>query len=211
MERSVEHVIGLLGILKSGGAYVPLDPDYPRERFSFMLEDSAVAVLLTQERLVASLRESGAQIICLDRDWLLIADNSVENPDTTISSDNLCYVIYTSGSTGRPKGAMNIHRGLCNRLLWMQQAYQLTASDRVLQKTPFSFDVSVWEFFWPLITGACLVVAEPGGHKDSAHLVRLIKEKDITPLHFVPSILPPLLHAPPLPDCPNLKHVLSSA
>ena len=210
MERSLEMVIGLLGILKSGGAYVPLDPDYPQERFSFMLEDSAVGVLLTQERLVASLPESDAQIICLDRDWQLIAANSVENPDTEISSDNLCYVIYTSGSTGRPKGAMNIHRGLCNRLLWMQQAYQLTSSDRVLQKTPFSFDVSVWEFFWPLITGACLVVAEPGGPKDSAYLVRLINEQDVTTLHFVPSMLRAFLDEPTASDCTKLKRVICS-
>ena len=105
---------------------------------------------------------------------------------------------------------MNIHRGLCNRLLWMQEAYQLGASDRVLQKTPFSFDVSVWEFFWPLITGACLVVAEPGGHKDSAYLVRLINEQEVTTLHFVPSMLRAFLDEPGVSDCTNLKRVICS-
>src|SRR5262249_61467875 len=94
-----------------------------------------------------------------------------------------------SGSTGTPKGAMNTHRGICNRLLWMQDTYRLTRTDRVLQKTPFSFDVSVWEFFWPLLVGARLIMARPGGHQDSAYLVKLIAERQITTLHFVPSML----------------------
>ena len=103
-------------------------------------------------------------------------------------------MIYTSGSTGQPKGAVNTHRAICNRSLWMQDEYRLTPADRVLQKTPFSFDVSVWEFFWPLMTGATLVIARPGGHKDSRYLVQTIADEGITTLHFVPSMLEVFLH-----------------
>ncbi|WP_236167628.1 AMP-binding protein, partial [Pseudomonas fulva] len=110
--------------------------------------------------------------------------------------EHLAYVIYTSGSTGKPKGAGNRHVALANRLYWMQQAYELTAADRVLQKTPFSFDVSVWEFFWPLMTGAQLVVAEPGAHRDPAQLVALIEQHGISTLHFVPSMLQVFLQSP---------------
>jgi amino acid adenylation domain-containing protein/non-ribosomal peptide synthase protein (TIGR01720 family) len=189
VERSLEMVIGLLGILKAGGAYVPFDPEYPQQRLAFMGEDSQVPVLLTQEKFKETLLYHPAQVICLDSDWITIAQQQQDNPVAGTHPDNLAYVIYTSGSTGTPKGAMNTHAGICNRLLWMQEAYRLTAADRVLQKTPFSFDVSVWEFFWTLLTGACLVIAQPGGHRDSAYLVELINQEQITTLHFVPSML----------------------
>ena len=189
LERSIEMVVGIVGVLKAGGAYVPLDPSYPGERLVFMLEDAQVPVLLTQAHLVGRFLESAARVICLDRDWQVLAAESVENPASVVTPENLAYVIYTSGSTGKPKGAMNTHKGICNRLFWMQEAYQLTDADRVLQKTPFSFDVSVWEFFWPLMTGARLVIARPEGHRDSAYLVRLIQDSRITTLHFVPSML----------------------
>jgi amino acid adenylation domain-containing protein len=210
MERSLEMVISLYGILKAGGAYVPLDPEYPPERVAFMLKDTQVPVLLTQERLVASLPEHGAKVICLDSDWATIAEGSADNPLSGVSAENLAYVIYTSGSTGRPKGAMNTHRGICNRLLWMQDTYRLTRADRVLQKTPFSFDVSVWEFFWPLLVGARLIVARPGGHKDSAYLVKLIVEQEITTLHFVPSMLQVFLEDREVEKCQCLKRVICS-
>jgi Non-ribosomal peptide synthetase modules and related proteins len=198
MERSLEMVIGLYGILKAGGAYVPIDPEYPAERITFMVQDSQAPVLLTQQQLVERLPEHGACLICLDTDWPVIARAPEENFDSGMTAESLAYVIYTSGSTGRPKGAMNTHRGLCNRLLWMQDAYQLIGSDCVLQKTPFSFDVSVWEFFWPLLAGARLVVARPEGHRDSAYLAALIVEQGITTLHFVPSMLQVFLQAPEL-------------
>jgi len=210
VERSIEMVIGLLGILKAGGAYVPLDPTYPQERLAYMLEDSAVTVLLTQQRLVACLPQHSAHLVLLDADWEHIALAKLENPSTGVAPVHLAYTIYTSGSTGKPKGAMNTHQGICNRLLWMQQAYELTPSDRVLQKTPFSFDVSVWEFFWPLLTGARLIVARPEGHKDSAYLVRLIVEQEITTLHFVPSMLQVFLEAPSLEVCCSLRQVMCS-
>src|SRR5437660_419464 len=119
-------------------------------------------------------------------------------------------MIYTSGSTGTPKGAMNTHRAICNRLLWMQDAYHLAETDRVLQKTPFSFDVSVWEFFLPLLAGACLVVACPDGHRDPTYLVQLIRETHITTLHFVPSMLQNFLEEPGLEYCQSLRRVICS-
>ncbi|SMB27154.1 Non-ribosomal peptide synthetase, terminal component [Sterolibacterium denitrificans] len=192
LERSLEMVVGLLGILKAGGAYVPVDPSYPAERIADMLEDAAPGVMLTQHSLKGSLPAGKAQVIALDSDWARIAQQPDGNPDPVslgLGARNLAYVIYTSGSTGRPKGAMNEHRAVVNRLRWMQDAYRLTARDRVLQKTPFSFDVSVWEFFWPLMAGAQLVVAKPQGHQDPAYLRQLIEDEGITTLHFVPSML----------------------
>jgi amino acid adenylation domain-containing protein/thioester reductase-like protein len=210
MERSIEMVVGLFGILKAGGAYVPLEPEYPKERVAFMLEDARVPVLLTQEHLVAALPSSMAALVCLDSEWEAIAQESEENPCREATADDLAYVIYTSGSTGKPKGVMIPHRGICNRLLWMQETYRLSERDRVLQKTPFSFDVSVWEFFWPLLTGAGLVVARPGGHRDSAYLVKLIAEQQVSTLHFVPPMLQVFLEEPGLETCDSLKRVICS-
>jgi amino acid adenylation domain-containing protein len=210
LERSLEMVIGILGILKAGGAYVPIDPTYPQERLAFMLADTEVPVLLTQERIRETLPVHQAKVIYLDKDWEKIAQQAQANPVSQITSNNSVYVIYTSGSTGTPKGVINTHRGLCNRLFWMQEAYQLTATDRVLQKTPFSFDVSVWEFLWTLLNGASLVVARPGGHQDSAYLVKLIASQQITTLHFVPSMLQVFLEEPGLEKCKCLKRVISS-
>jgi amino acid adenylation domain-containing protein/thioester reductase-like protein len=210
MERSLEMVVALLGVLKAGGAYVPLDPGYPQERLAFMLQDTQVPVLLTQSKLVQCLPQHQTPILCLDTDWQTLAQASDEPISSEVTLANLAYVIYTSGSTGKSKGTMNTHQGICNRLLWMQDAYQLTEHDRVLQKTPFSFDVSVWEFFWPLMTGACLVVACPEGHKDSAYLVQLIAEQQITTLHFVPPMLQVFLQEPNLKHCQCLKRVICS-
>jgi len=210
-ERSLEMVIGLYGILKAGGAYVPLDPSYPAERIAQMIEDAGVPVILTQAKLRDVLPPHQAQVICLDKDWdELIADKSDDNPPCEVTTDNLAYTIYTSGSTGKPKGVMNTHRGILNRLLWMQDAYRLTASDRVLQKTPFSFDVSVWEFFWPLMFGACLVVARPEGHRDSDYLVKTIIDQQITTIHFVPSMLQIFLMAKDVEKCDSLRQVICS-
>jgi amino acid adenylation domain-containing protein len=210
VERSVEMVVGLLGILKAGGAYVPLDPAYPQERLAFMLADAQVHMLLTQERLIAGLPVHGMRVICLDANWETLAREGLENPVNRTTPENSAYVIYTSGSTGKPKGVIIPHRGICNRLLWMQAAYQLTATDGVLQKTPFSFDVSVWEFFWPLMTGARLVVARPAGHQESAYLVELIARQQITTLHFVPSMLRVFLEEPGVEACHSLKRVICS-
>jgi amino acid adenylation domain-containing protein len=208
MERSLEMVIALMGILKAGGAYMPLDPTYPRERLDYMIRDAQMSVVLTQTHLRDLLANEDMKILCLDANWN--ASGEEENPESSVQPDNLMYMIYTSGSTGKPKGVMNIHRGVCNRLHWMQQAYWLTPADRVMQKTPFSFDVSVWEFFWPLITGACLIVARPAGHQDPGYLVSLIAEQQITTLHFVPSMLQVFLLEPDLERCTSLKRVICS-
>jgi amino acid adenylation domain-containing protein len=210
VERSLEMVVGLVGILKAGGAYVPLDPTYPREQLTGMMEDIGAPVLLTQRHLLERLPRHEAQVVCLDSEEAGIGRWPVEAPPSVTTADNLAYIIFTSGSTGRPKGAMNAHRGICNRLRWMQEAYRLTGEDRVLQKTPFSFDVSVWEFFWPLMTGARIVLAIPGGHKDPAYLARLIAEQRITTLHFVPSMLQAFLAEPDLTGCASLRRVICS-
>ena len=210
MERSLEMVVALLGILKAGGAYVPIDPEYPPDRVAFMLEDACVPVLLTQSRLVGELPQHHCKLICLDTGWDSIAKADTTNPTQTVSPSNLAYMIYTSGSTGRPKGAMNEHRGIVNRLLWMQGQYPLTEADTIMQKTPFSFDVSVWEFFWPLLAGARLVVAKPGGHRDTAYLVDLIVKERVTVLHFVPSMLRMFLEQPDVKRCQSLHHVICS-
>jgi amino acid adenylation domain-containing protein len=209
-ERSVEMVVVLLGVMKAGGAYVPIDPDYPRSRLAVMLEDADPPVLLTQEHLLDVLPEHGIPTICLDRDWHTMAAEPTENPAVITSGKDQAYVIYTSGSTGKPKGVPNVHEGIVNRLLWMQDAYRLDSWDRVLQKTPYSFDVSVWEFFWPLMTGACLVVARPEGHKDPSYLVDLIVEEKITTMHFVPSMLRIFLETEGVERCQSLRRVICS-
>ncbi|PSB01237.1 non-ribosomal peptide synthetase [Merismopedia glauca] len=210
VERSLEMAIGLLGVLKAGGAYVPLDPNYPQERISLILEETQTPVILTQRHLLAHLSQSSIHKVCLEELTNPAAGERRSSATSLQSLSNLAYVIYTSGSTGKPKGAMNTHLGICNRLLWMQDTYQLTTSDRVLQKTPFSFDVSVWEFFWTLTTGATLVIAKPEGHRDSGYLVELIKEKQITTVHFVPSMLEIFLEEAGIEECQSLKRVICS-
>ncbi|USS54776.1 non-ribosomal peptide synthase/polyketide synthase [Pseudomonas kermanshahensis] len=209
MERSLEMVIGLLGIVKAGGAYVPLDPEYPQDRLSYMFEDSGIALLLTQSHLRAAL-PIPAGLRSLDLDSENLDGYSDANPGIDVAPLNLAYVIYTSGSTGRPKGAGNSHQALVNRLWWMQKAYGLDASDSVLQKTPFSFDVSVWEFFWPLMTGARLVIAQPGAHRDPQLLVDSINQNAISTLHFVPSMLQAFMTHEAVESCRSLKRVVCS-
>jgi amino acid adenylation domain-containing protein/non-ribosomal peptide synthase protein (TIGR01720 family) len=213
-ERSLELVVSLLAVLKAGGAYVPIDPDYPAARLSYMIEDSGVSLLLTQERLLDSLPLDAAaaplEVWRLDGMEAELEAYDDAGLDTLTESQNLAYCIYTSGSTGRPKGAGNTHRGLINRLQWMQSAYGLAVGDRVLQKTPFSFDVSVWEFFWPLTTGATLIVAPPGAHKDPFELGELIRRHDVTTLHFVPSMLQAFVDSDQLASCRSLRRVICS-
>ncbi|WJM89444.1 non-ribosomal peptide synthase/polyketide synthase [Pseudomonas brenneri] len=207
-ERSLEMVIGLLAVLKAGGAYVPLDPEYPQERLSYMMQDSGIGLLLTQAHLREQLPiPQGVQLLDLGES---VATFSTERLQRELDPQSLAYVIYTSGSTGQPKGAGNRHAALTNRLCWMQEAYALDATDAVLQKTPFSFDVSVWEFFWPLMTGARLVVAEPGAHRDPGALVELINQHAVTTLHFVPSMLQAFLLDARAASCAGLRQVICS-
>jgi len=209
-ERSFELVIGLLAILKAGAAYLPLDPSYPQERISYMLEKSGAGAVLAQPHLTWMLAGHESKVVLLDAESTSARLRPSPGPRPPACPDNLAYVIFTSGSTGRPKGAMNTHRGIVNRLLWMQEAYGLNEKDRVLQKTPYSFDVSVWEFFWPLITGSAMVLARPGGHRDPAYLARLIREQKVTTIHFVPSMLEFFLRDPGASECGSLKRVICS-
>ncbi|HEX2201844.1 MAG TPA: non-ribosomal peptide synthase/polyketide synthase [Longimicrobium sp.] len=210
LERSVEMVVSILGVLKAGGAYVPMDPGYPAERLAYMVEDSGVPVLLIQERLRAIIPASDATVLAVDSIGGDLAVESAENPEGGVSPSNLAYVIYTSGSTGRPKGAMNQHRGIVNRLWWMQAEYGIGAADVILQKTPFSFDVSVWEFFWPLQQGARLVMARPEGHRDPAYLAEIIEKEGVTTLHFVPSMLQQFVEEADAARCGSLQRVICS-
>ncbi len=207
VERSLEMVVGLLGILKAGGAYLPLDPEYPKSRLAFMLHDTQAPILLTQSRLYECLPQSVAKVVCLDTDWKQISLLCDRNPVKLAKPTHLAYVIYTSGSTGQAKGVMIPHRSICNHLLWMQTAFQLTEVDRVLQKTSLSFDVSTFEVFWPLLAGLRMIVAKPGGHQDSAYLVKLIAKQKITFLHAVPSLLQVLLESEELETCNCLRYV----
>ncbi|MEG3079904.1 amino acid adenylation domain-containing protein [Halomonas sp. 5021] len=209
VERSIEMVVGLLGILKAGGAYVPLDPDYPSDRLAYMVEDSGIELLLTQQHLRESLPVA-ENLNVIELDQLDVTHHASTNPSVALHGEHLAYVIYTSGSTGRPKGAANRHHALTNRLQWMQEAYDLTADDAVLQKTPFSFDVSVWEFFWPLMQGARLVMAPPGAHREPAQLVELIRTHKITTLHFVPSMLQAFLAHGEVEACTSLTRLVCS-
>ncbi len=193
IERSIDMVIGLLGILKAGGAYVPLDPAYPTERITFTLQDAGISLLLTHQSLLPRLHQIAVESICLDSLWQELTLESATDPDSAVRAENLAYVIYTSGSTGKPKGVMIPHRALYNHMRWMQADLPLTGSDRVLQKTPFSFDASIWEFYAPLLAGAQLVIARQGGHQDSDYLIAACIEYGITILQLVPSVLRLLL------------------
>ncbi len=188
VERSLEMIVGLLGVLKAGGAYLPLDPGYPEERLGFMIADAAPALILTQEALRGRLPDHVATL-CLDAEWAAVAAESDGDPCAETRAQNLAYVIYTSGSTGKPKGVASTHGGIVNRLEWMQARYGLTPGDVVLQKTPFGFDVSLWELFWPLQVGAQLVLAGPQDHRDPRRLYEVIEREGVTTLHFVPSML----------------------
>jgi amino acid adenylation domain-containing protein len=208
VERSLELVVGLLAVLQAGGAYLPLDAAYPRERLARMLEDGRPPVVLAQAKTAALLPTHEGRTVLVDAPLELDEERSL--PAIRAVPENLAYVIFTSGSTGRPKGAMNRHRSIVNRLLWMQEEYRIGPGDRVLQKTPASFDVSVWEFFWPLMTGACLVVARPGGHQDPAYLARTMAEREITTLHFVPAMLQVFLGEPEVERATALRQVMAS-
>ena len=209
LHRSTEMIVAVLGVLKAGGAYVPLDPDYPKERLAFIIEDARVSVLLTRRGVVPELERNVGKAVSLDSEWEEVAKRGAENPAGKVMAQNLAYVIYTSGSTGQPKGVMIAHRGICNRLWWGEQAHPLTESDSVLQATSFSFDVSVLEIFEPLVAGARLVVARPGGAQDPAYLVKLMAEQKIAFANFVPSLLKVLLDEPGIDQCKHLKLVIA--
>ncbi len=192
LPRSTDLSAALLGILKAGAGYVPLDLDHPAERLAHVREDAGVRIVLGETEMAASRTEPTAGA------W------------PPPSPDGVAYVIYTSGSTGRPKGVANSHRGVVNRLLWMQREFALDESDVVVQKTPFGFDVSVWELFWPLLTGARLRFARPGGHRDPEYLRDLFVTTGVTTAHFVPSMLAAFAAAGGPQATPSLRRIICS-
>jgi amino acid adenylation domain-containing protein len=214
MERSFEMAIAILAIIKAGGTYVPLDPEYPSERLAYITADAQTSIILTQERLRASLAAVSAAVLCVDSDTDNIkgrlSREPVTRPYCTSAPSSPIYIIYTSGSAGHPKGVVNTHGGLVNRLEWMQQVCRLRPESRVLQKTPFSFDVSVWEIFLPLRNGARLVIAPPGAHRDPSALAEVIRSSRSTVLHFVPSMLKVFLAAGVMKQCTSLEQVFCS-
>ena len=206
MERSLELPAALLAVLKAGGAYVPIDPSYPAERIRFMIADCGAPVVLAPEAVAARFRTAdGPRFI----DPTAAAEGgAAANPaEIAARADDLAYLLYTSGSTGAPKGSMISHRAICNHMLWMQEEFPLAASDRVLQKTPISFDASVWEFWAPLIAGARLVMAAPGAQRDSRELAETVLREGITILQLVPSMAALVAEEQALPACVTLRRL----
>jgi amino acid adenylation domain-containing protein len=207
MQRCPGLVATLLAVLRAGGAYVPLEYGYPAARLSYLLGDCGAAVLVTDRSSADRLPDFAGAVLNIDE---LAGATDQEFQPVSVRPDDLAYVIYTSGSTGSPRGAMISHRAIVNRLRWMQRSFGLTSADRVLQKTPIGFDVSVWEFFWPLMTGATLVLARPEGHRDPSYLAGLIAREQVTTVHFVPSMLRLFLDEPLAAHCPSLLRVICS-
>ncbi|WP_394849558.1 amino acid adenylation domain-containing protein [Pendulispora brunnea] len=207
VERSLAMIIGMLAILKAGGGYVPIDPTYPADRQAFMLRDAAVRVVLVQAHLSSQVPDVGAPVRIIGDEP---AGARADAPPRKTTREHLAYVMYTSGSTGNPKGVLIRHRNIVNTILWMQAQYPLTAADRVVQKTPFTFDVSLLEIFQTLSVGGCLVMARPGGHKDATYLAQLCQRERITTLHFVASMLQVFLEDPDAPNCRSLRRVFAS-
>ncbi|MEO3752517.1 amino acid adenylation domain-containing protein [Streptomyces sp. B6B3] len=203
LPRSLELVVALLAVLRAGAAYLPVDTGYPPERIAYLLADARPVANLDDPAAVRAARDDHPAGPPEGR-----ADDRA--PEVGLRAEHPAYVIYTSGSTGRPKGVAVSHRAILNRLLWMRDAYGFGPDDRVLQKTPSGFDVSVWEFFAPLLAGATLVVARPEGHRDPRYLARLVQEQRISTIHFVPSMLDTFLNEPAAARCTSLRRIFCS-
>jgi len=212
MRRSVDLLVGMYAVLTAGGGYVPVDPDQPAERNAYILETANPVLLLSTSRDRTGLPASGTLVDIDTVDVSMYSDAPVtgEERRALLRPDNAAYVIFTSGSTGRPKGVAVEHAAIVNRLVWMQAEYGLAAGDVVLQKTPFTFDVSVWEFFWPLQVGARLVIAAPDGHRDPGYLARVMVEQSVTTAHFVPSMLSVFVAEPAVRRVDLLRLVFAS-
>ena len=207
LRRSPELVVGLLATLKAGAAYVPIDPDDPPARIAALVGAAGVELVLAEP---GSVELSGVRVV--DRfDGFDSEPAPVSAPALpAVEPSDAAYLIFTSGSTGQPKGVVVSHRAICNRLLWMQRAYRLDQGEAVLQKTPHTFDVSVWEFFWPLTTGGRLVLARPAGHRDPAYLSDLVQRRGVSTVHFVPSMLAAFLDHGSVERCASLRRVICS-
>ncbi|MFL5540955.1 MAG: amino acid adenylation domain-containing protein, partial [Longimicrobiaceae bacterium] len=207
MERSADMVAALYAVMKAGGAYVPVDPGYPAGRVAHMLADAGAAVVLTRSDFVSLAAAEGARVVAVDAEDLTGEDEA--DLDLDVHPESLAYAIYTSGSTGAPKGVGIPHRALANHMGWMQDAFPLSADDRVLQKTPFSFDASVWEFHAPLLAGATLVMASPEAHRDPGLLLEEVRAHGVTVLQGVPSLLRAWLEVGGLERCTTLRRVFA--
>ena len=213
LQRSFDMVISILAVLKAGGAYVPIDPEFPKERINYILQDTGAKIILTQSRLIDHLNQLSRRMNCIAVDQYNLKNIKSSNLPQYNQPNDLAYVIYTSGTTGQPKGVCLPHQGIVNRIEWMQSEYQLNLNDRILQKTPFTFDVSVWELLWANCYGAVIVLARPNGHKDLDYLYNLIEKEKITITHFVPSMLDTLLENLSLSNRylnPSLRYIFSS-
>ncbi|MGX1848694.1 amino acid adenylation domain-containing protein, partial [Streptomyces sp. NPDC055335] len=212
LERSVELVVTLLAVWKAGAAYLPVDPDHPSERLAFTLTDGRPSCVLTTRAHAGELpADLTVPVLAVDEAEPAGRDAAPATAGTrpVLTAGHAAYVMYTSGSTGRPKGVVVTHGGLANHLLWAQRVFGLEASDRVLHKTPFGFDASVWELWWPLTSGAALVIAAPAAHRDPAYLVELIRREEVTAAHFVPSQLSLLVAESAAVDCTSLRMLFS--
>lgn len=207
MDRSEKLPAVLLAVMRAGGAYLPLDPEHPIDRIQFILDEAKVSCVMIDSAYEDKV-PLGFDCFHVDSEWSQLEFQGREVVQSRAKPTSLAYIIYTSGSTGKPKGVMVEHRSICNRLLWMQESFELDADDKVLQKTPYTFDVSVSEFFMPLTTGACLIMARPGGHKEVDYLIRVINQYGITILHFVPSMLSLFLANANAASCSCLKSVI---
>ena len=212
IERSLTMIIGLLGVLKAGAAYVPLDLLYPKERLAFILDETEMSVLLSQQHLLERLPAERATIVCLDTDKEAIAEQSAENLSTGAVADNMAYIIYTSGSTGRAKGVMGTHRASLNRFDWMWKAFPFLPGEVCCLKTSLSFVDSVWELFGPLLQGVRLVIIPADVVKDPPLLVNLLSEQGVSRLVLVPSLLRAILTSAQdlAARLPELKYCVSS-
>jgi amino acid adenylation domain-containing protein len=208
LDRSVHLIAAVLGVLRAGGAYLPMVPGEPRARREWMLSDAGVRVAITSRALALADGVPTDDVVCVEDVQAL--DRSAWSSEPGGSGLRAAYVIYTSGSTGKPKGAINSHAGIINRLRWMQDSYRLRSDDVVIQKTPVSFDVSVWELFWALGAGARIVLARPDGHKDLDYLIDIIVRSGVTTVHFVPSQLDAFLTHPDVTRCRSLRRIVCS-
>ncbi|HEY9639116.1 MAG TPA: amino acid adenylation domain-containing protein [Coleofasciculaceae cyanobacterium] len=202
IERSLDMIIGLLAIVKAGGAYVPLDPTYPQDRLAHILSDSQLAVVLTQEKFLPIVPSQDVPIVCLDQDWDTIAAESMENPTSPVTAENLAYIIYTSGSTGKPKGVLIEHRGAVNTVLDVNRRFQVSEGDRVLAVCSLNFDLSVYDVFGLLGTGGTVVIPQPTIAPDLDHWIDLMVKCQITVWNSAPPVMQML--AGHLADCDRL-------